>query len=211
MSISLRTCIVNCIPKGNKPREYLQNWRPISLLSVPYKIASLALANRLKTVLDCLISKTQSGFIQGRFIGDSTRLIYDLIHLTEMERKSAQLVLIDFEKAFDSVSWNFLFSALKFFRFGRSFQRWVKTFNYNIKASVIMSTPLGGGYIIFAFFAVRCPMSGVRRPMSGVTHGFRSFKGKVLELLSPNLVCRLIGSVACLGLLLAVVPLLLTE
>ena len=67
-----------------------------------------------------------------------------------------------------------------------------------------MSTPLGGGYIIFAFFAVRCPASGV-------THGFRSFKGKVLELLSPNLVCRLIGSVACLGLLLAVVPLLLTE
>ena len=53
--------------------------------------------------------------------------------------------------------------------------------------------------------------SGVRRPMSGVTHGFHSFKGKVLELLSPNLVCRLIGSVACLGLLLAVVPLLLTE
>ena len=84
--------------------------------------------------------------------------------------------------------------------------------------AIIMSTPLGGGYIIFAFFAVRCPMSDVRcpmsdvrRPMSGVTHGFRSFKGKVLELLSPNLVCRLIGSVACLGLLLAVVPLLLTE
>ena len=76
---------------------------------------------------------------------------------------------------------------------------------------IIMSTPLGGGYIIFAFFAVRCPVSDVRRPMSGVTHGFRSFKGKVLELLSPNLVCRLIGSVACLGLLLAVVPLLLTE
>ena len=30
----------------------------------------------------------------------------------------------------------------------------------------IMSTPLGGGYIIFAFFAVRCPMSGVRCPAS---------------------------------------------
>ena len=78
-------------------------------------------------------------------------------------------------------------------------------------SGVIMSTPLGGGYIIFAFFAVRCLLSDVRRPMSGVTHGFRSFKGKVLELLSPNLVCRLIGSVACLGLLLAVVPLFLTE
>ena len=66
-------------------------------------------------------------------------------------------------------------------------------------------------FLLFSLSDVRCPMSGVRRPMSGVTHGFRSFKGKVLELLSPNLVCRLIGSVACLGLLLAVVPLLLTE
>ena len=33
---------------------------------------------------------------------------------------------------------------------------------------VIMSTPLGGGYIIFAFFAVRCPLSDVRCPASGV-------------------------------------------
>ena len=74
--------------------------------------------------------------------------------------------------------------------------------------------PPWGVDILFLLFSpsdVRCPMSDVRRPMSGVTHGFRSFKGKVLELLSPNLVCRLIGSVACLGLLLAVVPLLLTE
>ena len=76
--------------------------------------------------------------------------------------------------------------------------------------------PPGGWIYYFCFFRrpmsdVRRPASGVRRPMSGVTHGFRSFKGKVLELLSPNLVCRLIGSVACLGLLLAVVPLLLTE
>ena len=69
-----------------------------------------------------------------------------------------------------------------------------------------MSTPLGVD-ILFLLFSP----SDVRRPMSSVTHGFRSFKGKVLELLSPNLVCRLIGSVACLGLLLAVVPLLLTE
>ena len=67
--------------------------------------------------------------------------------------------------------------------------------------------PPGGVDILFLLF----PPSDVRCPMSGVTHGFRSFKGKVLELLSPNLVCRLIGSVACLGLLLAVVPLLLTE
>ena len=40
--------------------------------------------------------------------------------------------------------------------------------NEDIAFIVFMSTPLGGGYIIFAFFAVRCPMSDVRRPASGV-------------------------------------------
>ena len=72
---------------------------------------------------------------------------------------------------------------------------------------LLLCPPPWGVDILFLLFSP----SDVRRPMSGVTHGFRSFKGKVLELLSPNLVCRLIGSVACLGLLLAVVPLLLTE
>ena len=91
-----------------------------------------------------------------------------------------------------------------------------RLFTYGIPIPLNYVHPPGGWIYYFCFFRrpmsdVRCPASGVRRPMSGVTHGFRSFKGKVLELLSPNLVCRLIGSVACLGLLLAVVPLLLTE
>ena len=54
MSVTMRTCIINCLPKGNKPREFLNNWRPISLLSVLYKLASAAIADRLKSV--CLFS-----------------------------------------------------------------------------------------------------------------------------------------------------------
>ena len=44
---------------------------------------------------------------------------------------------------------------------------------------IIMSTPLEGGHIIFAFSGVRRQLSGVQRPPSVVTHGFRSFQGKV--------------------------------
>ena len=47
LSISLRQCIISCLPKGDKPRQFLKNWRPILLLSVVYKIASSALAARL--------------------------------------------------------------------------------------------------------------------------------------------------------------------
>jgi hypothetical protein len=46
------------------------------------------------------------------------------------------LILIDFEKAFDSISWNFLNNILKFFNFGESIKKWVKTFYNNIKSAV---------------------------------------------------------------------------
>ena len=59
-----------------------------------------------------------------------------------------------------------------------------------------MSTPLGGGRIIFAF-------SGIRRPPSDVrTLGFHSCEGKVFILSLPNLVWVFIGLIACMGLLL---------
>ena len=147
-STSLRSCIISCIPKGDKPREYLKNWRPISLLAVPYKIASLAIANRLKTVLDTLISRSQSGFISGRFIGDSTRLVYDIMYYLESNNIEGLLMLIDFEKAFDSVSWPFLYSVLDFFKFGPGFKTWIKTFNTNIQAYVLQMGFLSDSFLI---------------------------------------------------------------
>ena len=83
MSVSLRQCIITCLPKGDKPKQFLKNWRPISLLSTVYKIGSSAIANRLKRVLDRIISFSQTGFISGRYIGENTRLIYDLMHYTK--------------------------------------------------------------------------------------------------------------------------------
>ena len=63
MSITLQQCIIVCLPKGDKDRSLIKNWRPISLLSIFYKLASGTIAERLKTVLDQIISKTQSGFV----------------------------------------------------------------------------------------------------------------------------------------------------
>ena len=139
MSTSMRTCIINCLPKGDKSREFMKNWRPISLLSVMYKLASSAIANRLKTVLEVLICKAQTGFLKGRFIGDSTRLVYDIMHHLEHNNLSGQLMLVDFQKAFDSVSWAFLMAILKYLNFGDSFRKWISVFNNNIKAHVLQS------------------------------------------------------------------------
>lgn len=72
--------IISILHKGNKPREFLKNWRPISLLNVSYKLLSTVLANRLKPLLNTLINENQKGFLAGRYIGENTKLLYDLIN-----------------------------------------------------------------------------------------------------------------------------------
>ena len=50
-SVSQRQGVITCIPKEGKSKFYLKNWRPITLLNVDTKIASAALANRIKPFL----------------------------------------------------------------------------------------------------------------------------------------------------------------
>lgn len=126
LSISQTRGIISIIPKGNKPREQLKNWRPISLLNTTYKILSAVLANRMKPLLSSLIHENQKGFLKGRYIGENSRLLYDVIHYCNENKVPGLVLLIDFEKAFDSVSWSFMFKVLHFFHFGEIFIKWVK-------------------------------------------------------------------------------------
>ena len=83
LSITQREGIITCIPKDNKPRNFITHYRSISLLNCVYKIASGTIANRIKGTLQKLIHKDQTGFIAGRYIGENTRLVYDIMHHTE--------------------------------------------------------------------------------------------------------------------------------
>ena len=148
LSITQRQGIITCIPKENKPKQFLKNWRPLTLLDTVYKIASGAIANRIKSVIDKLIDKDQTGFIKGRYIGENTRLVYDLMKHTEQKNISGLLLLIDFEKAFDSLSWSFIQKALTFLNFGYSLRRWIHTFYSNITSAIIQC-----GYLS-AFFNI---------------------------------------------------------
>ena len=120
LSLTQKQGVITYLPKPNKSRHYLKNWRPISLLNVLYKLASSVISNRLKTVLDKLINQDQKGFIAGRFIGENVRLIYNVLFETKNQDIPGMILSIDFEKAFDMVSWKFMKKVLEYFNFGPS-------------------------------------------------------------------------------------------
>ena len=127
LSTSQRQAVIKLIEKKDKDKRFIKNWRPISLLNVDYKIISKALASRLKKVLPNLISPQQTAYVENRFIGESGRLIADIIEITDILNKEGFLVTMDIEKAFDSLDHTFLISVLKKFGFGNDFVNWNET------------------------------------------------------------------------------------
>lgn len=137
MSMIQREGLITCIPKPSKDRSDIKNWRPITLLNIDYKILSSALANRFKNVLPSIISTTQKGFLKGRFIGENTRLLYDVLHEAEKRQIPGLLMMVDFEKAFDSIEWSFLQTVMYHYNFGPNIIHWINTLYKDISSRII--------------------------------------------------------------------------
>ena len=121
---SIRKSVVTLIYKKGD-RELLQNYRPISLSNYDYKILSFVLAKRLQKVIHNLISTDQTGYIKKRNIATNIRIISDVINKCEHENIPAAVIGLDFEKAFDSLNWEFMLKTVKKFGFGNFFCKWI--------------------------------------------------------------------------------------
>ena len=109
----------------------------ISLLNVDAKIASKAIAERMKRLLPNLINGNQSGYIPGRRINENIHSVLDILDYMKDKNLQGLLIFIDSEKAFDSLEWDFLIKCLKLFNFGHDFIRWVNIFYSNIQSCTI--------------------------------------------------------------------------
>ena len=89
------------------------------------KLISGVIAQRINTVLPTIIHTDQCGFFPGRYIGDCIRTTYDVIEYAKRNNKSGLLLLIDFKKAFDSISFKFIKSTLNYFGFGNNYKKWI--------------------------------------------------------------------------------------
>jgi hypothetical protein len=117
----LNYAIITLIPKELEAK-LLKKFRPISLFNCSFKFFDKSLNNRLIKVADMLISKNQTTFIKGRFILESVVAAYEIIHGIHKNKEKRLILKLDYEKAYDRVSWNFLEEML----FSRGFgAKWV--------------------------------------------------------------------------------------
>jgi len=136
LSITQKRGVITLIPKPQKDLDLLKNWRPITLLNQDYKYLAKALANRCKAFLPTLISTDQTGFVPGRYIGCNIQRIQNLIQKCKDESIHGVLVNIDFEKAFDSIEWTFVWKALHHFNFPEKYINWIKCLYKEIETCI---------------------------------------------------------------------------
>ena len=98
LSTSQRQAVIKLIEKKDEDKRFIKNCRTISLLNVDYKIISKALVSRPEKVLPNLISPRQTACVENRFIGESGRLIADIIEITDVLNKEGFLVTMDSRK-----------------------------------------------------------------------------------------------------------------
>ncbi|GKV02210.1 hypothetical protein SLEP1_g14669 [Rubroshorea leprosula] len=125
-----------------KNPEMISQYRPISLCNFSYKIIAKILANRLKGLLDCLISPLQSAFVPGRMIQDNILVAHEAFHSLKLRRNKGcpyMAVKLDIRKAYDSVRWSFLQDVLRAFGFCERWVQWIMQCVTTVSYSLIVN------------------------------------------------------------------------
>ena len=159
LSVSQKRGLISLLYKGKGDARSLNNWRPISLLNIDYKIATRVLATRIRQVLPSLIGPDQTGFMKGRFIGENIRLMEDTIRQCEKCNIPGVVLSLDFKKAFDCIDRKYIMRVLEYMNFGPSLRKWIYTV-YNDSMSCIINNGWVSGYFnIHRGVRQGCPLS----------------------------------------------------
>ena len=140
---SMRQGVIRLIRKKGKDCTKIENWRPISLLNVDTKIISKALARRLEKILPKIIHPNQLAFVQKRLIYEGVRKTQYIIETAHKKQAKLAVMNIDFQKAFDSISHEYLWKALEKYNFGPNYIQMVQALYQKAESTVINNGTTG--------------------------------------------------------------------
>uniref|UniRef100_J3N0S4 CCHC-type domain-containing protein n=1 Tax=Oryza brachyantha TaxID=4533 RepID=J3N0S4_ORYBR len=118
--------VITLIPKCNEANS-IRQFRLICVLNDCFKIISKVITNRISLIASEIISHTQTAFIPERFILEGGIVLHEVLHELKTKNLSGVIFKIDFEKAYDKVSWEFLFEVLKRKGFSDNWIGWIKS------------------------------------------------------------------------------------
>jgi hypothetical protein len=119
--------IISLLYKGSGERSLRENWRPLTLLNVDYKIFAKVLAKRLEKVMVKLVHPDQTSSVPGRTIRDSLCHVMSVVDYAKYLGGDAMILSVDHQAAFDMVEWDFIFETLKMMNVGPLFLKLVKS------------------------------------------------------------------------------------
>ena len=160
LSYTQRQGIIVLLHKGKDlARDQLNNWRPITLTNSDYKILAKVLAVRLCGVIGKLVHHDQVGYLKGRNISTVIRTIDDVIEYMNLTQKSGYLLALDYAKAFDSVSKDYLLEAFRTFGFGNQFVNWIRVLGNNVFSSINHGGWISQSFPVSCGIRQGCPFS----------------------------------------------------
>lgn len=90
----------------------VENYRPITLLNLDYRIFAKVISLALAPSLPSIIAPCQTAFIQGRNIGENITILASVPPILDRLQRKGIIIFCDFQKAYDTVHRSFLFSVM---------------------------------------------------------------------------------------------------
>ena len=162
LSTTQRRGVITLLPKGAYTGvPSLNDFRPISLTCCDYKIGAAVLANRLQKVINSIVNSDQTGYIKGRGTYQNIRLLDDIIWYLNVNSLPGALIALDFSKAFDSLSKDFMLEILKKYNFGPEFISWITVLNCDTQSCVTNDGWQTGWFNLECGIRQGCPLSAL--------------------------------------------------
>ena len=105
------TATLRLLPKSGDAAD-LNNWRPISLISLVAKLIAAILADRLQTILKRIGQEEQCGFTPGKGCIDAVGALKTMLLKRKEHGLDTHVLFIDLVKCFDRISRDILFKVL---------------------------------------------------------------------------------------------------